>query len=280
MIYHYKDNLQGVPFIVGNPLKYSGDFTFIPIRVKNVKEFMIQTPKLFCPYGIQTNQTLKGSIMLSFLNKSNDSYVNKFIKDLTFIHELFVSHYRDRYNVNSFLKKYKGEIIMNVKHQQGSPVYDTHKHVLPDIPLYSYASFILYLAGIWISNGEVWFQWYNLQARIENNISLSIYSFKDTHSNIPPPTPPPPPPPKNKYQKMLSMGIPREAVEQQKTLDISKTSVSTINPTMLQSIKLKSTTSIRPTKSDMNGFEAPSLDSLRVALQNLRNTIKDGTSYD
>ena len=66
--------------------------------------------------------------------------------------------------------------------------------------------------GLWISDDQIWFQWYALQCRVENNVVLNEYAFIDTIKKpIPPPPPPPPPPPnfgKDKYKKMITSSIP------------------------------------------------------------------------
>ena len=54
MIYHFKDKLQDLSYALKTPLKYSEDFTFIPIRIKN-KEFIVQTAKVFVPFGAFLN---------------------------------------------------------------------------------------------------------------------------------------------------------------------------------------------------------------------------------
>jgi hypothetical protein len=287
MIYHFKDDLKTLIYKLGTPLKYSNEFTFIPFKVDS-NEFITQSPKVFVPFGIQENDKSKDYIMISFQNKDNDLYTNKFIDDLNYIYELINDHFKDNFKVNHFFKKYKGETIMNLKTDKSSLIFDSYKNKCDDLPIYSYASFIIQLAGIWIttdkvSTNQVWFQWYNLQSRLENNISLSGYAFKDSipghipgHIPKPPPLPIPiaPPLPKqniDKYKKMITMGIPSAAVNQQKQIDAK----SSINSEMLLSVKLKKGKSKKEIlKSDMNGFEAPSLDSLQQALRNLRNTIK------
>lgn len=273
MIYHFKDDLQSLSYTLKPPLKYSEDFTFIPIRIQN-KEFIIQTPKVFVPYGIQTNTNLKEYVMISFQNKENDSNQETFIQNLQFIYELIKDHYHDTYQVNNFLKEYKGETIMNFKLDSSPLIFDSHKHLCEDLPLYSYASFIIQLAGLWISKNQVWFQWYTHQTRIENKISLQNYAFKGSIP-IPPPLPPPPPPIKktipDKYKKMITMGIPTAAVNQQKQIDAK----AGINPEMLLSVQLKKSIKKDVFKNDMNGFEAPTLDSLQQALQKLRSVIKE-----
>ena len=289
MVYHFKDDITQLSYKLGTPLKYSNDFTFIPFRV-NSKEFIIQTPQVFVPFGIQENEKFKQNVMISFQNKENDPFTSLFISKLQYIYKLINNHFNDDFNtdninykVNHFLKKYKGEQIMNLKTDKSSLIFDCSKNICEDLPIYSYASFIIQLAGIWIttnneSTNQIWFQWYNLQGRLENNITLSTYAFKSSipgHIPIPPPLPPPPPPlPKqniDKYKKMITMGIPSAAVNHQKQIDAK----ACINPEMLLSVKLKKGIPKKDIlKSDMNGFEAPSLGSLQQALRNLRNTIK------
>ena len=269
MIYHYKDKLQDLTYSLGTHFKYSDDFTFIPFKVKGNHEFIVQTPKLFTPYGIQQNDKLKDYLIISFQNSDNDPHTQTFLNDLRFIFELIHSHFKDTYQVNPFLKDYKGQTIMNLKMKDKAPIYDSTRSLCEDLPIYGYASNIIQLAGLWISKDQVWFQWYTHQCRLENHISISEYAFKD--SRIPPP--PPPPPPllnKDKYQKMICMGIPTAAVNQQKQMDAK----SSINPEMLLSVILKKGKSKKDIiKSDMNGFEPPSLDSLQQALLKLRNIV-------
>ena len=190
MIYHFKDNLQSLSYTLRNPLKYSEDFSFIPIRIKN-KECIVQTPKVFVPFGIQQNDKSKDYVMISFQNKDNDSNTSKFIDDLNYIFTLIKNHFKDKYNVNHFLKEYKGDQIMNLKMDSSPLIFDSRKQICEDIPIYCYASFIIHLAGLWISKDQVWFQWYSLQTRLENKMSLSSYAFKGSIPD-PPPIPPPP----------------------------------------------------------------------------------------
>jgi len=268
MIYHYKDKLKDLSYTLKTPLKYSEDFTFIPIRIKN-KEFIVQTPKVFVPFGIQQNDKLKDYLMISFQNKENDHNNIEFLDNLNYIFTLIDDRFKCKYNVNHFLKRYKGDQVMNLKMDSSALIFDSTKQICEDIPIYSYASFIIHLAGIWISKDQVWLQWYNLQSRLENKISLSSYAFEG-HIPIAPPLPPS----KDKYKKMITMGIPSDAVNQQKLID-SKLS---INSDMLLSVQLKKPSNeYRRSiiKSDMNGFEAPSLGTLQHALQNLRTIISE-----
>jgi hypothetical protein len=284
MIYHYKDKLKDLSYTLKTPLQYSNEFTFIPLKIKN-KDIIFQTPNLFVPYGIQENEKCKQYVMISFQNKDNDIYTNKFLQDLQYIYQLVNNKYKKKYQVNSFIKTYKDQSIMNIKLRENSIIFDNQKNKIDDIPIYGYCSFIIHIAGIWVSNNNIWFQFYILQSKIDNNISLVEYAFKDSispiNSSIPPPPPLPPPPsirpasstssPIDKYKKMISLGIPSAAVNHKKQMEHK----SHISSDMLLSVKLKKGTSTKHIlKNDMNGFEPPSLDSLQLALRNLRNIIK------
>ena len=67
------------------------------------------------------------------------------------------------------------------------------------------------------------------------------------------------------------MGIPSQAVKQQKQIDRK----ATINATMLQSVKLKKTLTGKSSNQTDSGFEPPSLDTLQMALRKLRSIISD-----
>ena len=85
MIYHYTDKLQDLTYSLGSHFKYSDDFTFVPFKVKGNNEFIVQTPKLFTPYGIQQNDKSKDYLIISFQNSENDPHNQTFLNDLRFI---------------------------------------------------------------------------------------------------------------------------------------------------------------------------------------------------
>jgi hypothetical protein len=276
MIIHYNDEIKSLRFRLGTPLKYSDDYTFIPIRIKN-KECIFQTPRMYTPYGIQKNENSKDYLMISFQNMNNDINTKKFYNDLLFLYNLVDENYND-ININNFLKEYKGNKCMNLKYNSDALIYDTNKELHDIIPYYSYCSYIIQLAGFWKYNNQLWFQWYVLQTRLENNIRLTRYSFKD---NIPPAPPPPPPPPPpmpqtkqtlNKYDKMLLMGVSKDAVNHKRMME----STPVISSELLKSVTLKKNTiKSEKMKTDIPGFEPPNLFDLRKALNNLRNIIID-----
>ena len=77
------------------------------------------------------------------------------------------------------------------------------------------------MSGLWINNKDIWFQWNLLQAKVQIPFHLKEYSFIDEiniineiqEGNKSPSKPP------DKYDKMLKMGVPKEAVQRQKILD-------------------------------------------------------------
>ena len=89
MIIHHK-SLNEILLGKKNQLKYSDDFSFIPLKIfyeNSFKECIFQTPKLFLPYGKQKLNNGKYIIDLSFQNKDNDE--DKF--------DDWLSEMRDRY---------------------------------------------------------------------------------------------------------------------------------------------------------------------------------------
>ena len=91
MIIHYKDDFSRYKVICHKILKYTDEFSFIPIKVVTSKEQGIfQTPLLFSPYGIQTRGHKK-TIDLSFMNRVNDPTLEVFYNHL--IHILNIVQY-------------------------------------------------------------------------------------------------------------------------------------------------------------------------------------------
>ena len=98
--------------------------------------------------------------MMSFQNKTNDLQTDKFLKDLNYIYDIVWYQYSDTHKVNTFIKTYNEQPVMNIKLRDKILIFDTLKKQIEDIPLYSYASFIIHLVGLWVSEDQVWFQWY------------------------------------------------------------------------------------------------------------------------
>ena len=251
--------------------KFSQEFTFIPLKY-NSQEFLIQTPILFVPFGIQQYSVndSKKYLDLSFQNLENDQNIQVFLKNLKKIHSSVRKGFQ-KYTVDNFIKVNKFSPLMRLKINDHCLFFDQNKNKYQDDLPKTYGSFIIHLTGLWSMNQKIWFQWQLLQAKIKIPFVLKEYAFidddeeekeKKIQSKIPPPPPPPPPPVCSKYSKMLKLGIPKAAVEQKKTLD-------RIRPEDLQKVKLKKGKVIDKKNKDDENF-TPSLDEIRNALQSLQ----------
>jgi len=254
---------------------FSQEFTFFPIKYDS-REFLIQTPVLFIPFGIQQYSVndSKKYIDLSFQNIENDTNIKVFFKNLKRLYFSVKNNFQE-YSVEHFFKKTKYSYSMRLKINDDCLFFDQNKESYKDDIPKTYGSFIIHLTGLWSMNQKIWFQWQLLQAKIKIPLVLKEYAFIDDEedqtvikrSTIP--IPPPPPLPSlhsEKYSKMLKLGIPKEAVEQKKTLD-------RIRPEDLQNVKLKRGKIIDKDKEKNNDDDesfTPSLDEIRNALQSLQ----------
>ena len=284
MIIHHK-NIRDVSLGKKNILKYSEDFSFIPLRIlyeNRFRECLFQTPKLFLPYGKQKLNNGKYIIDLSFQNKENDEDNKNFLEILKKIYNTIKEKYKD-YNVNSFLKKTDFDYTMRLKVSLNSRFYDNSKNQLYKIDPFSYGIFIIGLEGLWMHNDEIWFQWYLLQARLEKPTFLNEYAFIEDEKDI-----------TDKYQKMKNMGVPEGAIELQKKLDLKTNKSSSVPPppplppsnfrssipvnkikaSDLQNVVLKKLEPIKKEKKySKTGFEPPSLEELQITLSKLKKVI-------
>ena len=193
-------------------------YTFVPIKYDN-EDFVIQTPKLFIPFNISKYNN-KRYLELSFQNIKNDKNIKLLINNLELIHEKIKDNIK-KYEIRGFLKEnYMKNLQMRVKVLDNTLFFDHNKNQITHIENLTYGSFIIHLHGLWIINGYVIFDWILLQGRIDMPLYLSEYAFIDEESvsqkgkgkgkGIPPP---PPPPPLNNFNKLLKMGISKEAIE-------------------------------------------------------------------
>ena len=283
MIIHYKE-LNEILLGKKKPLKYSEEFTFVPLRIYYDNIFqncVFQTPKLFIPYGKQKLDNGKFIIDLSFQNRENDKDNETFLGSLVKIYSIIKDNYRDK-NVNSFLKKTTFDYTMRLKVSLNSKFYDTLKQDLYRIDSFSYGTFIIQLEGLWIHNNEIWFQWILLQGKIERPSFLEEYAFLED----------PPKEENTKYDKMRTLGVPEGAINLQKKIDngLNKGGkgippppplpvftgggglpVSKIKASDLQSVVLKKSGPIEKKKiHSKTGFEPPSLEELQTTLAKLK----------
>jgi len=205
---------------------------------------------------------------------------------------------------------------MRVKVASNLLIFDQMKQPIDTISSFSYGTFLLDLHGLWISNKEIWFQWYLVQAKIIEPICLQEYQFIDEWGQTSVQTPkaassasvseasesqPIP----DKYDKMLKMGVPKEAVERQRALDMtmgvktqkvkipygsvpppppppcnsSESHPKKIEAKDLLSVKLKSSSErvvqdIKQENKEMGYFEPPSVGDIQSMLKRLKPVSK------
>ena len=287
MIIHHQEDFSNYKLFLFKSLKYSDTFTFIPIQIyqKIYSECIIQTPLLFTPFGIQETQNKKKIIDLSFQNKENDDSLKNFLKILKIIYRCIFKKFQKKFIVNPFIKETDYNECIRLKISNNTILYDESKNKIHTIDKFTYGNFLIHLEGIWINENNIWFQWNLLQAKIKLPFYLKEYSFIDEiqEKKIT----------NDKYNKMLKMGVPKEAVQRQKILDGKIPSppppppssgnlvpssqkfdmIPKINPLELQSVVLKKGKSIRnkPQPKKDNLFEPPTLEELQTTLSKLKS---------
>ena len=297
MIIHHSENIKSYHLFIQKPLKYSDKFTFIPLRLKKDKDFIkciFQTPLLFTPYGVKKTQNDKNIIDISFQNIDNDKSQRIFHKNLKYIYDTVYEKYKYDYIINDFLKTTDFNDCLRLKINENTKIFDESKNIIEKIENYSYGNFIIELEGLWLNEDNIWFQWNLLQAKIKLPTHLTEYSFIDeiVINKI-----------DDKYDKMLKMGVPKEAVERQRLLDgrgrsnknipnlpppppppppsgilpeKKINSIPKIKASDLKNVVLKKSKHIniykKPIKKDPNHFEPPTLEELQTTLSRLRKT--------
>ena len=273
MIFHHNKIPSDMRIGITIPLKYSDDYTFIPVQLitKDKKyDCIFQTPKLFIPYGVQTLNNEKQIMDLSFQNKENDTSILKFMTKLKKIHCIFKKKYSD-YTVHPFLKETNYDLCMRLKVDSNSQYYNHSKQRINRFNSFNYGVFIIQFKGIWINNNDIWFQWCLLQSRIEGPTVLKEYSFIE----------------ESKYDRMLKMGVPKEAIELKKQIDskippppplpMMKTTkpISKIRASDLQKVILRKTERIKKPiiQRKSNHFEPPSLEELQITISKLKKSM-------
>lgn len=230
-------------------LKYSEHCTLIPIKYNN-DDLIIQTPKMYIPFGEKFvyNNKNKKYVDISFLNIENDNNIKIFYDNLNIIFDKINNFYK--YDVDNIIKKYNKNDLLRLKITKNILIYNQKRENIDKIINNTYGSFIIHLYGLWLMNDTLYFHWELLQCKLDIPIYLSEYSFIDDVKPIfnkggkgkgkcvPPPPPPPPLKIESKYDKMIKMGIPKDAVLQKMRLEETP---RVINPLDLQNVKLKKT---------------------------------------
>jgi len=241
----YNQPIQSKDINIKKFLKYSDNYTLIPIKYKN-NDLIIQTPKMYVPYGEKYLYSKK-YIDISFQNIDNDKNIELFYHNLEIIHKK-VNNVFDEYIVDDLIKTYNNNKLLRLKINKDILIYDHNKNVIDKIINNTYGNFIIHLQGLWVNkNGNIYYHWELLQCKIDIPLYLTEYSFiddtpiidkvfgkggKGKGKNM---VPPPPPPPLTKYDKMIKMGVPINAVQNKIQSD------KKIQAKDLQSITLKKT---------------------------------------
>jgi len=251
MIYNQELNYDKIK--IHKKQDHLNGYTFVPIKYDN-KDFVIQTPKLFIPFNISTFNN-KRYLDLSFQNIKNDKNIKLLINNLDLIHEKIKDNIK-KYKIRGFLKEnHMKNLQMRFKVLDNTLFFDHNKQAINNIENLTYGTFIIHLHGLWIINGLVTFEWILLQGKIDMPLYLSEYAFvdenrfvyKDIHDNgkgsqgkgkgkgkgIPPP---PPLNLNNNVNKLLKMGISKEAIDHKMKME----SVP-FNPKDLLNVSLKKT---------------------------------------
>ncbi len=306
MIIHHRDNISQYTMQFQKKMQYMDEFSFVPIKIisaTDTQSHIFQTPLLFTPYGIQTKDNGKQTIDLSFMNKGNDPSLSQFVKNLQQIYMIVNKKYNAQYKVNHFLKQTIFNECLRLKVNSNLPIFDQHKEKMNHISSFSYGWFLVNLHGLWFSDTELWFQWYLVQAKIIEPIRIHEYLFLDDPQDplFAEPSPSQPQS-QSKYDKMLKMGVPKEAVERQKRMDMSASKKIPVAPPPpipgnMSSVKrseqprkitsddllkvvLKKPTErnikrgpviVDTTDSQMGFFEPPSLQDIQKTLKNLKS---------
>ena len=230
-------------------LKYSEHCTLIPIKYNN-DDLIIQTPKMYIPFGEKFvyNNKNKKYVDISFLNIENDNNIKIFYDNLNIIFDKINKFYK--YDVDDIIKKYNKNDLLRLKITKNILIYNQKRENIDKIINNTYGSFIIHLYGLWLMNDTLYFHWELLQCKLDIPIYLSEYSFIDDikpvfnkgkgkgKGKFIPPPPPPPSGVESKYDKMIKMGIPKDAVLQKMRLEETP---RVINPKDLQNVKLKKT---------------------------------------
>ena len=246
----YNQSIQSKDINIKKFLKYSDNYTLIPIKYKN-NDLIIQTPKMYIPYGEKFvyNNNDKKYVDISFQNIENDKNIELFYHNLDIIHNK-INKVFNEYNVDDLIKIYNKNELLRLKINKGILIYDHNQNIIDKIIPNTYGYFIIHLHGLWVNknNNNIYYHWVLLQSKIDIPLYLTEYSFIDDTPQISKgkgmgkgkSIPPPPPSlilpkPLTKYDRMIKMGVPIHAVQNKIKND------KKISAKDLQSITLKKT---------------------------------------
>ena len=195
MILHYQD-IPKSTISFHTKLKYSDNCSFIPISFKN--NHAIQTPMMYIPYGIFTNENNKRFLDITFYNIDNDIILRDFYNSLKKIFRIIQKKYKN-IKVNSFLKNTSFGDSVRLKIDQNALFFNEAKQKIDSIKSNLYGQFLISLHGMWNINDEIWIQWILIQGKIKTPVYFSNLLIDENikepilnnqfKKNIPPPPP-------------------------------------------------------------------------------------------
>ena len=237
----YNQNIDYEKINIHKKEEHLNGYTFVPIKYDN-EELVIQTPKLFIPYSISVFNN-KRYLDVSFQNINNDKLVKQLIDNLDIIHNKIKEKLK-KYTVKYFIRRnINNNLQMKLKILNNTLFFDSKKQKINTIENLTYGKFIIHLNGLWIINNIISYEWVMLQAKIDIPLHLCDYAFIDEDDynfkgkgkgkGIPPP---PPPPTINNINKLLKIGLSKQAIEHKMKME-----KVTFNMDDLKNVSLKKT---------------------------------------
>ena len=175
MIIHYKNDFEILKPFYSIPKKYSDEYTYQPILLNKQTPLVIQTPSLFVPYGVQTFDD-KQKIDISFQNKQNDPYNQKFLDNLQILYNKVKDKYVDN-RINPFIYLSSYDECMKLKITDKIQFYNQFQNEVDSIQPHSYCSFLIHFSGLWIFKNDIYFDWKLLQVRIDEPLYYKTYQY-------------------------------------------------------------------------------------------------------
>jgi len=239
----YNQSIHSKDINIKKFLKYSDNYTFIPIKYNN-NDLIIQTPKMYVPFGEKILYDKK-YLDISFQNINNDKNNMLFYNNLEIINHKVNIIFKG-YSIDDLIKTYNGSELLRLKINKDILNFDHNQNIIDKIINNTYGYFIIHIKGLWLNNqGKMYYHCELLQSKIDMPLYLTEYSFIDdtikgkgkSKGKGPPPPPPPliKPKPLSKYDRMIKFGVPTNAVQNKMQVDRK------INATDLQSVTLKKT---------------------------------------
>ena len=199
-----------------------------PIKYIN-NALIIQTPILYMPFGKYSYGT-KSYIDSSFINDVVDKDMACFKEIITKLNNFVIKYISKTHKKLNFISSIKNsnEIYsdrIKLMIQEDILVFNEKKELLSQdyLKSKSYVKFLISPSFIWLNNERFGISWNILQAKVYPQTILNIYSFlDDKEDNLSNPNNSnkfKSHPKYKKYFKMVSCGVPKEAVKHKMIID-------------------------------------------------------------